>query len=62
METEKSSPKQRLSFIEAFRLGMTMPISDEARARVAARRVQPDEETEESLVIVRGAASSEPPA
>jgi len=56
MEDEPSSPKQRPSFIESFRRGMTEPISDEARARARAWADQPDEDTNESSVIVRGAA------
>ena len=62
METEKSSPKPRRSFIESFRLGMTRPISAETWTRVDAMEAEPDEDTNESMVIVRGAASSEPPA
>jgi len=41
---------------------MTRPISAETWTRVDAMEAEPDEDTNESMVIVRGAASSEPPA
>ncbi len=57
MEDEPSSPKQRPSFIESFRRGMTEPISDEARARARAWADQPDEDTNESLLVFRAGPS-----